>query len=191
VNTSPSDNATQILRAWDAGDKDAPGKLIPLVYHELQRRAQDCLSRERADHTLQATALVHEAYLRLIDQTKVGWKDRAHFCAVAARVMRQILVQHARAHFAAKRGGRGQKIYLDETRELEQQQRPDLSALDDALQNLASSYPRQSEVVEMKFFGGLEAKDIAEVLHVSEKTVLRDWSFAKLWLCRELENAHA
>jgi len=191
MSISPNHEATEILRAWDAGDKDAPGRLIPLVYQELRRRAQDYLSHERGDHTLQATALVHEAYLRLVDQTKVGWKDRAHFCAVAARLMRQILVQHARAHGAAKRGGHVQKVYLDETRELEQQQSPNLAALDDALKSLASTYPRQSEVVELKFFGGLEAKDIAEVLQVSEKTVLRDWSFAKLWLCRELENAHA
>jgi len=191
MSISPNHEATEILRAWDAGDTDAPAKLIPLVYQELRRRAQDYLSQERGDHTLQATALVHEAYLRLVDQTKVGWKDRAHFCAVAARLMRQILVQHARAHGAAKRGGHVQKVYLDETRELEQQQPPNLVALEDALQSLARTYPRQSEVVELKFFGGLEAKDIAEVLQVSEKTVLRDWSFAKLWLCRELENAHA
>jgi RNA polymerase sigma factor (TIGR02999 family) len=189
MSIPPNHEATEILQAWDAGDADAPSKLMPLVYQELRRRAQDYLRRERADHTLQATALVHEAYLRLVDQAKSGWKDRAHFCAVAARVMRQILVQHARAHGAAKRGGHAQKIYLDETRELGQERAPDLVALDEALRDLAVSYPRESEVVELKFFGGMEADEIAHALNVSSKTVLRDWNFAKLWLCRELSAA--
>jgi RNA polymerase sigma factor (TIGR02999 family) len=193
MSISPNHEATEILRAWDAGDADAPAKLMPLVYQELRRRAQDYLRRERGDHTLQATALVHEAYLRLVDQTRIGWTGRAHFCAVAARLMRQILMQHARAHQAAKRGGGLQKIYLDETRELGQERAPDLVALDEALKDLAVTYPRESEVVELKFFGGMEAKEIAEVLNVSSKTVLRDWNFARLWLCRELTDnaAHA
>jgi RNA polymerase sigma factor (TIGR02999 family) len=179
-----------MLRAWDDGDNAAPEKLMPLVYEELRRLARHYLARERADHTLQATALVHEAYLRLTDQTRLTWKDRAHFYGIAARLMRRILVDHARAHNAAKRGGLEQKLSLDEARELATKKDVDLVELNGALDNLAHDYPRKSEVVELKFFGGLDAKEISEVLQVSEKTVLRDWNFAKLWLCRALtENA--
>lgn len=163
---------------------------MPLVYDELRRLARDYLRRERGDHTLQATALVHEAYLRLVNEHSVTWQDRAHFYGIAARLMRRILVEHARAHNAAKRGGLQQKLVLDEARAVAQTG-TDLVALDGALQNLARNYPRKSEVVELKFFGGLESREIAEVLQVSEKTVLRDWSFAKLWLCRELQSAAA
>lgn len=162
---------------------------MPLVYQELRRLARDYLRRERPDHTLQATALVHEAYLKLVDQTRVDWKNHAHFCGVASQLMRRVLMEHARAHNAEKRGGKMEKLYLDETRELAQERAPDLIALDDALKSFASTFPRESEVVEMKFFGGLKAREIAEVLHVSTKTVLRDWNFAKLWLCRELDGA--
>jgi RNA polymerase sigma factor (TIGR02999 family) len=177
---------TQILKDWSAGDPDAAARLMPLVYEELRSLARNFLARERGDHTLQATALVHEAYLRLADQTELNWKDRAHFYGVAARLMRQILVDHARAHNAAKRGGLQTKLTLDEARELPGDNAVEIVALDSALQNFAQTYPRKSQVVELKFFGGLEAKQIAEVLNVSEKTVLRDWSFAKLWLCRAL-----
>jgi RNA polymerase sigma factor (TIGR02999 family) len=162
---------------------------MPLVYDELRRLAREYLRRERGDHTLQATALVHEAYLRMIDEKRVSWQNRAHFYGIAARLMRQILVEHARAHNAAKRGGGAQKFSLDEAREVLHNDKTDLVALDGALQAFAQSYPRKSEVVELKFFGGLEAREIAEVLQVSEKTVLRDWSFAKLWLSRELSSA--
>lgn len=162
---------------------------MPLVYQELRRLAAQYLRSERPDHTLQATALVHEAYLKLVDQNRMTWQNRAHFRGVAAQLMRRILIEHARAHRAQKRGGKLEKIYLDETRELSQQRSPDLIELDDALKSFAADYPRESEVVELKFFGGLEAKEIAEVLNVSAKTVLRDWSFAKLWLCRELSSA--
>lgn len=183
-------DVTQILQNWSSDD-DAAERLMPLVYQELRELARDYLRRERGDHTLQATALVHEAYLRLVDEKSVAWKNRAHFYSIAARVMRRILVDHARSHNAAKRGGLQQKLVLDDAVAIAQQNAPDLVALDGALQNLARTYPRKSEVVELKFFGGLEAKDIAEVLQVSEKTVLRDWNFAKLWLYRELESAHA
>lgn len=186
MSLSPDADVTQILHDWSAGDKAAADKLMPIVYQELRRLAQSYLRRERADHTLQATALVHEAYLRLVDQSRVSWQNRAHFCAVAAQLMRRVLLQHARAHHAAKRGGGMQKLYLDETRELAHERAPDLVALDDALKTFARSHPRESEVVELKFFGGMEANEIAEVLNVSAKTVLRDWQFAKLWLCREL-----
>jgi RNA polymerase sigma factor (TIGR02999 family) len=166
---------------------------MPLVYEELRRRAAEYLRHERPDHTLQATALVHEAYLTLVDQHRANWKDRAHFASVAAHLMRRILVQHARTHNAEKRGGKLEKLYLDETMELSCERRPDLVALDDALQGFSATYPREGQIVELKFFGGLEANEIAEVLNVSPKAVSRDWHFAKLWLRRELRGsvAHA
>src|SRR5207237_1233205 len=145
-------DATQILKEWNEGDKDAPARLMPLIYEELRRRAADYLRRERPDHTLQATALVHEAYLKLIDQNRVDWKSRAHFCGVAAQLMRRVLMEYARGHNAEKRGGKLEKIYLDETRELSQERGPDLVALDDALQSFSATYPREGEVVELKFF---------------------------------------
>ena len=179
-------DVTQILHAWSEGDETAPERLMPLVYDELRRVAGQYLRRERPDHTLQATALVNETYLRLVDQSHVSWNDRAHFRSLAARLMRRILVEHARSRNAEKRGGKLAKIYLDETRELAQESSPDLLALDDALKRFALAHPREGEVVEMKFFGGLAAEEIADVLKVSAKTVLRDWKFAKLWLCRDL-----
>ena len=179
-------DATQILAAWNDGDKDAPARLIPIIYQELQRRASEYLRHERPDHTLQATALVHDAYLQLIAQSGATWKSRAHFCSVAAQIMRRILTLHARTHNAAKRGGQLQKVYLDETRELAHESTPDLIAVDDALENFAITFPRESKVVEMKFFGGMETREIAEALGVSEKTVLRDWIFARAWLGRQL-----
>lgn len=193
MNVAPIEEVTRILQEWSDGDEDAAARLMPLVYEELRRRAAGYLRHERPDHTLQATALVHEAYLKLVDQNRATWKNRAHFGSVAAQLMRRILVQHARAHNAEKRGGKLAKIYLDETRELSAERAPDLVALDDALKNFASTYPREGEVVELKFFGGLEANEIAEVLDVSSRTVLRDWNFAKLWLRRELNGnpAHA
>jgi RNA polymerase sigma factor (TIGR02999 family) len=185
----PAQDVTQILKDWSRGSEDASARLMPLVYDELRRLAREYIRRERADHTLQATALVHEAYLRMVDEKNTTWKDRAHFYGIAARLMRRILVDHARAHNAAKRGGLEQKFTLDEARDLPAPGPTDLVALDGALEDFAKTYPRKSEVVELKFFGGLEANEIAEVLQVSEKTVLRDWSFAKLWLCRELSAA--
>lgn len=188
-NPEPPHDVTQILKDWSEGGEDVSARLMPLVYEELRRLAREYLRRERGDHTLQATALVHEAYLRMVDEKSVSWKDRAHFYGIAARLMRQILVDHARAHNAAKRGGLEQKITLDEARDLPAPEATDLVALDGALENFAKTYPRKSEVVELKFFGGLETNEIAEVLQVSQKTVLRDWTFAKLWLCRELKTA--
>jgi RNA polymerase sigma-70 factor, ECF subfamily len=186
VRPDNSADVTQILEQWRNGDREAASRLMPLVYQELRARAADYLRHERADHTLQATALVHEAYLKLAVQDQATWKNRAHFCAVAATLMRRILVQHARDHNRQKRGGQWEKVYLDETRELQQQSAPDLIALDEALERFGLTYPRESSVVEMKFFGGMETREIAEVLNVSEKTVLRDWSFAKAWLSRAL-----
>jgi RNA polymerase sigma factor (TIGR02999 family) len=186
VNSPAPADVTQILKNWRSGDTTVPDKLMPLVYEELRRLARKYLARERPDHTLQATALVHESYLRLVDETQISCKDRNHFFGLAASLMRRILVDHARAHNAAKRGGKLQKVYLDETRELSQENPPDLVSLDDALQSFAVTFPRESQVVEMKFFGGMEAAEIAEVLDVSSKTVSRDWDFAKIWLCRAL-----
>ena len=191
TNREPAADVTQILRDWSGGSEEASAKLMPLVYEELRRLARDYLRRERADHTLQATALVHEAYLRMVDGENVTWQNRAHFYGIAARLMRRILVDHARAHNAAKRGGLQQKFSLDEARDLPAPGATDLVALDGALESFAKTYPRKSEVVELKFFGGLEANEIAEVLNVSQKTVLRDWSFAKLWLCRALSEKAA
>jgi RNA polymerase sigma factor (TIGR02999 family) len=187
-NLKSSEDVTELLLSWQSGDdKEAAAKLMPLVYEELRRVARTYLQRERSDHTLQATALVHEAYLQLVDDKKVSWKDRAHFYGVAARLMRQILMQHARAHNAAKRGGpEQQKLSLEEAGDLAADSAVELLALDDALEDLTKIYPRKSKVVELKFFGGMVAKQISEVLQVSEKTVLRDWNFARLWLSREL-----
>jgi RNA polymerase sigma factor (TIGR02999 family) len=186
VVTPQKSDVTQILREWSEGDPEAPARLMPLVYEELRRRAADYLRRERRDHTLQPTALVHEAYIKLAGQNRAQWKNRAHFCSVAAQLMRRILVNYAEAHNAGRRGGQMRKIYLDETRELAREETPDLLALNDALKSLAVSHPRESEIVELKFFGGLNAKEIGEVLNVSTKTVLRDWQFAKAWLNRQL-----
>jgi RNA polymerase sigma factor (TIGR02999 family) len=187
TNGEPSRReVTALLVNWREGDADAPAKLMPLVYEELRRRARDYLRRERADHTLQPTALVHEAYLRLVDDSNITWENRAHFYAIAARLMRRILVDHARAHNTQKRGGLAAKFSLDEARALPCENTSDILALDGVLRDFARTYPRKGEVVELKFFGGLQTKEISEVLRVSEKTVLRDWNFAKLWLCRAL-----
>jgi RNA polymerase sigma factor (TIGR02999 family) len=185
-----STDITQILEDWNAGDPNAPSRLMPFVYDELRRLGAEYLRNERPDHTLQATALVHEAYVKLVDQKQFELRDRLHFASIAARAMRQVLVEYARAHRADKRGGKLQKLYLDETKELGQERDPDLIQLDEALKNFGELYPRESEVVELKFFGGLDNAEIAEALNVSRKTITRDWAFAKAWLCRELtENA--
>ena len=187
MRTSSTHDVTRLLLAWRGGDTMAVTRLMPLVYDELRRLARDYLRRERGGHTLQPTGLVHEAYLRLVDDTRVEWQGRAHFFSLAARAMRRILVDHARARNSAKRGGRVEKIPLEAAGDLLTASTVDLVQLDGALEILAQTYPRQSEVVEMRFFGGLEAREIAEVLQVSEKTILRDWNFAKLFLRRELD----
>ena len=181
---------TQILRDWNAGDTSAPERLLPIVYGELRSMGAHYLRGERSDHTLQATALVHEAYLKMVNQKWADWQNRVQFASIAARAMRQVLVEHARANKAAKRAGKLQKVYLDETQELGVARNPDLIELDEALKDFTELYPRKAEVVELKFFGGLEIEEIAEALKVSTKTVKRDWTFARAWLCRELtENA--
>jgi RNA polymerase sigma factor (TIGR02999 family) len=189
LSVATRENITQILHDWNAGDQSAPARLMPLVYDELRCLGARYLRNERPDHTLQATALVHEAYIKLVDQKWAQWQNRVQFASVAARAMRQVLIEYARAYKAEKRGGKLQKIYLDETRELRHERDPDLIELNEALKRFAQLYPRESEVVELKFFGGLDNAEIAQALNVSTKTVVRDWTFAKAWLCRELQNA--
>jgi RNA polymerase sigma factor (TIGR02999 family) len=182
----PLQDVTQLLRAWSNGEQEALDQLIPLVYHELHRLAHRYMGRERSAHTLQSTALVHEAYERLINLKDVNWKNRAHFFAVSAQVMRRILVDYARSRRYSKRGGEWRQIPLNEAVAVFHDHRTDIVALDDALQALAGIDPRKNRVVEMRFFGGLSIKETAEVLNVSEETVVRDWRLAKVWLLREL-----
>ena len=179
-------DATTLLLAWRRGDEAALGELVPIVYDELRRLAHRYLAGQRPGHTIQTTALVHEAYLRLIDCRDVRWQDRSHFLAVTAGLMRRILVDYARTRNAHKRGDAIQPLPLDESLVFDPPRSPSLVALDDSLQALAVTDARKSKVVELKFFGGLEAREIAEALGVSEPTVLRDWRLAKVWLLREL-----
>ena len=177
---------TERLIAWGGGEASALDDVMRAVYRELRRMADHYLRLERPDHTLQPTALVHEAYLRLIDQRKVSWQNRAHFFGVAAQMMRRILVDHARAKQRGKRGGAAHKLSLDEVMNLSQGRAADLVALDDALKALAGLDSRKSQVVELRFFGGLSVEETAEVLDVSPQTVLRDWKLAKAWLYQEM-----
>jgi RNA polymerase sigma-70 factor (ECF subfamily) len=187
--TSPQE-ITQLLRAWNAGDEAALKQLTPLVYQELHRLAHRHLARERHDYSLQTSALVNEAYLRLVDAQQVNWQNRAHFFGVSARLMRQILVDFARQRDSQKRGGAVSVVGLEDTPnqglDIAQTRSADLVALDDALNVLATLHERQSQIVELRFFGGLSEPEIAEVLHVSERTVRSDWRVARAWLQREL-----
>jgi RNA polymerase sigma factor (TIGR02999 family) len=180
---------TQLLAEASRGNQAALDALFPLVYNDLRRLADSYLRNERPDHTLQATAVVHEAYLRLIDQTSISWQNRAHFFSVAAQVMRHILVDHARNHQRAKRGGGARKLSLDEAVSFFEQKDINLVALDEALTNLAKLDSQQSRIVELRFFGGLTIDELAEVLKISPATVSREWAMAKMWLHRELTNA--
>ena len=187
--TTPSpQEVTQLLLAWSQGDQAALDQLIPLVHAELHRLAHRCMDRERAGHTLQTTALVNEAYLRLIDQKHVNWQNRAHFVGVAAQMMRRILVDHAKSHNRAKRGGGALRVTLDENLAAGEERGDDLLELDEALTALEAFDKRKSKVVEMKYFGGLSVEETAEVLKVSVITVARDWKLAKAWLLTELSN---
>jgi RNA polymerase sigma factor (TIGR02999 family) len=192
VAEPPSQPVSALLCKWRAGNQDALQALIPLVYEELRRIAQRHLRQERPDHTLQSTALVHEAYLRLMKQQPAEVENRAHFLAVASQLMRQILVDHARRHRAAKRGG-GLKLELTEAIGLQRAPDVDLIALDNALNELARLDPQQSRIVEMRFFAGLSIEDTAEVIGVSRTTVKREWATARAWLLREMtrREAHA
>jgi RNA polymerase sigma factor (TIGR02999 family) len=187
--TSSTQAVTEYLIAWSQGDEDALKQLIPLVHEELRRLAKRYMRRERGQHpghTLQTTALVNEAYLRLIDASRVQWQNRAHFFAISARLMRQILVDYTRAQKYAKRGGGAPPVSLDDAATFMVERAPDLVALDDALNALAAVDERKSRVIEMRFFGGLSVEETAEVLKVSPDTVMRDWRLAKAWLLREL-----
>lgn len=181
-----AEDITQILQQWSEGDEKAVESLFPLVYEELRRLARNYLAKERSGHTLQPTALVHEAYMRLIDQTRTTWQSRVHFYAVAANMMRRILVNHARDRATEKRGGSAQRFSIENLDILPEQTAGDLLDLDEALEKLKKLDERKCRVVDLRFFGGLNEDEVAEVLGVSEKTVRRDWQFAKLWLYREL-----
>ena len=177
---------TQLLVDWSNGDTAALEKLLPLIDQELRRLAHRYMSRERAGHTLQTTALVNEAFVRLVNRTNVNWQNRAHFFGIAASLMRTILVDHARSHACAKRGGGAFNLELDETMIVSKQKASEVLALDDALNELARLDPQQSRVVELRFFGSLTVEETAEVLHVSPATIKREWSTAKAWLYHEL-----
>jgi RNA polymerase sigma-70 factor (ECF subfamily) len=177
---------TQLLQAWSGGDPQALERLTPLVYNELHRTAQRYMARERSDHTLQATALIDEVYVRLVDCGRVSWQDRNHFFAVCARLMRRILTDFARSRSYLKRGGDARRITFDENLHIGGEPAEELLVLDDALRGLAKVDKRKSDVVELRFFGGLSVKEAAAVLGVSDETVKRDWRLAKLWLLREM-----
>ena len=179
---------TELLVQWNHGDNAALAELTPLVYEELRRIAHHHLSRQRPDHTLQTTALVNEAYLRLADQTSPQWQNRAHFFAVAARAMRQILVSYARNQQAQKRGSGALKVELDEAALISPEQSKDIVELHEALEQLSALDSRKAQIVELKYFGGLNYDEIAEVLKISRITVRRDWEFAKVWLYTELRS---
>ena len=193
--SAESKQITGLLRAWSAGDRAALDRLTPLVYAELRRLARRRMHRERPDHTLQTTGLVHEAYLRLVGAAAVDFQDRAHFFAVSAQMMRRILVDNARARLAAKRGGLARRvdystgINFDEIPDAGNQRGADLIALDDALNALAQMNPRHARVIELRFFGGLDVEETASVLRISPQSVMRDWKLAKAWLTRELTSS--
>jgi RNA polymerase sigma factor (TIGR02999 family) len=179
-------DVTQLLIDWGNGSEEALHQLMPLVYSELRQLARDYMRRERAGHTLQATALVNEAYLRLVDQNQVQWQSRAHFFGIAAQMMRRILVDHARKRQAERRGGGVEQLSFDESIGTYREPPVDLLALDDALRALESIDPRQSRIVELKYFMGMTIEEVAQLLKISPATVLRDWHTAKAWLGREV-----
>jgi len=185
--TDPSEEVTQLLIEWSDGDQTALDRLAPLVYCELRKMARRYMSHQQPGHTLQTTALIHEAFLKLIHQPDKRYKNRAHFFSVAACAMRHILVDYARSRCYAKRGGAALKVSLDEAAAVSDERAAELVALDDALEALAKIAPRKSQVVEMRYFGGLSVAEAAEVLKVSSDTVMSDWRFAKAWLIREIQ----
>lgn len=180
------EDVTQVLAQLRDGDQRAADKLLPMVYDEFRALARHYLGQERANHTLQPTALVHEAYLKLVDQTRVDWQGKSHFFAVAAQAMRRILVDHARSRQRDKRGGGRARVALDEAVALSPQKDEDVLALDEALERLGKLDPRQAKVVELRFFGGMSVEEVAQALGVSKRTVEGDWTFARAWLAREL-----
>jgi len=185
-NSTPQHEITQLLDAWSSGNQSALDQLYPLVYDELHRLARRYMSREKKDHTLQTTALINEAYVRLVDQRNVHWANRSHFFAISAQIMRRILIDHARSQAYAKRGGGQQQVSLDETATLQVTRADDLLKLDDALNSLAEIDQRRSRVVELRYFGGLSNQEIAQALGISPNTVTRDWNMARAWLYQQL-----
>ena len=177
-----SNEITQLLAAWGDGDQDALDQLMPLVYSELHRLAHRYIKKERPDHSLQTSALLNEAFLRLVDQRDVTWKSRSHFFAIAAQMMRRILVDYARSRGSAKRTGKAQQVSFDEELAVSQERSVQILALHDALNELTVIDPRKGKIVELKFFGGLSIEETAEVLGVSPGTVMRDWTLSKAWL---------
>jgi RNA polymerase sigma-70 factor (ECF subfamily) len=181
---------TQLLVAWSDGDERALERLTPLVYKELHRLAHRYMRTERPDHLLQTTALINEAYLRLIDWKSVQWKSRSQFIGVCAKLMRRILVDFARSRDYLKRGGHGRKVVLDQTVDFSEEREADLVAVDDALRSLSEIDPRKSEIVELRFFGGLSVEETAQALDISVRTVMREWSLAQAWLHNELKRGN-
>jgi RNA polymerase sigma-70 factor (ECF subfamily) len=179
-------HVTELLLAWGSGDRSALDQLVPIIHEELRRLARLQMRAERDNHTLQTTALVNEAFLRLVDLRRIRWQDRAHFLALSARLMRRILVDHARSRSYQKRGGGAANVTLDEALIASTERGADLVALDDALEDLARIDARKSQVVELRFFGGLSVEETAQALKISAETVTRDWRFAKVWLLREI-----
>ena len=186
--SSKTHQVTELLDAWSRGDKEALDKLMPLVYEELRRLARQHMRRERAGHTLQTTALVNEAYLRLVDQRRAQWQNRAQFFGVAAQLMRRILVDHARSRHRIKRGGDAHKVSLDQAAMVSHEESTDLLALDEALKRLEAINERMGRIVELRFFGGLSIEETAEVLKVSAGTVMKDWTFAKAFMHETISN---
>jgi RNA polymerase sigma-70 factor (ECF subfamily) len=187
VTTTPVPGVTALLRAWSEGDEGALERLLPLVEAELRRLARAYMARERGGHTLQPTALINEAFLRLIDARHVRWQDRAHFVGIAARLMRRVLVDHARSRGYQKRGGGAARVTLTDALAVTPGPALDLVALDRALEALSVEDPRKAKVIELRFFGGMSVEETAEVLHLSNDTIKRDWRLGKLWLLRALE----
>jgi RNA polymerase sigma factor (TIGR02999 family) len=186
--TLSSHDMTELLSAWSGGDQSAFGRMIEMAYPELRKIAQRCLGNERPEHTILATVLVHEAYIRLVDIHRMRWEDRAHFFAVSARIMRRILVDHARARHYAKRGGGFRRVDFSEALALSSDLGSEMVWIDEALEELAQLDPRKAQVVELRYFGGLTAIEIASVLGVSSQSVNRDWNFAKAWLARTMSH---
>ncbi|MGE3466253.1 MAG: sigma-70 family RNA polymerase sigma factor [Pyrinomonadaceae bacterium] len=186
MTEKPASEITRILQDWNDGNAEAKDELLPFVYAELKRQARILMSSERKNHTLQPTALVHEAFMRISQQTGIDWQNRSHFFGIASRLMRQILIDHARHHATAKRGNKPVHFSLDDVQISIEERADSLIALDDALERLERFDPQQAKVVEMRFFGGMKNDEIAESLDISERTVGREWQAAKLWLYREL-----
>ena len=186
MNKQETSEITQILQDWNDGNADAKERLLPFVYEELKRQAKFLMLRERANHTLQPTALVHEAFMKLAEQSGIDWQNRSHFYGIASRLMRQILVDHARTHAAEKRGGGAIHFSVDDVQIPVEERANSILAINEVLEQLAEFDERQAKIVEMRFFGGMNNAEIAEALDISERTVGREWQSAKLWLFREM-----